>query len=581
MMKSSPIKLIVILFSAILSVLMSSCFHSPEPRWAAEAEILISEKRPEAAIALLDSIDSSPSSPGGQAERALMALMKVKSADKAYRVHTSDSLALSALEYYDKHRSSFRYPEALFYVGQVNADLGNSSESIYHMIKAREALGDGDSERELRLKALVNCNIADQMKRLFLYKDAIGFYDESFKSALQLNDTSYMIYDVCELAHAYRAIGDTLNELRVIERGKELCVNQLPELVRKVKMEEMRYLLLRGECKAFLDYLPEYLKYATTPAERQYAMYMAADAYRVLGLTDSVESITRRMTALPGNDNSIRQQEKRLIMMTAAGDTAGLYDAVNLYVGDIRKRESRFRGSGSMADGMYTRMMSMYNEVRIFEAERNSLRLNLWILIAIVAGFTAVGYMVMYFFARYHRHSMSVQIALLSYCLDRDKDMGSEDQARCSGEHRPLLLEVYDAKKATTEMVGSLKRDDQARSQVFHDRFMLTETGRKIRQLLDADKVIPDRSGIWDEIHSEILKASPDFDVNLSMLLKKVNVVDKRLAMLVKVGLPSKSISMLMGVSKGAVSSGRRRMSNKAFGFPIGNENFDVILRSL
>lgn len=568
-------------FSLILSGMMVSCFHSPEPRWATEAETLISEKRPEAAIALLDSVDRSPSSPKGQKDRALMALMKVKSADKAYRVHTSDSLARAALEYYDEHRSSDRYPEALFYVGQVNADLGNSSESLYHMIKARDALGEGDPERELRLKALVNCNIADQMKRLYLYNDASKFYEEALTYDSLLNDTADMIYDVCELAFVYWRAGDTLREKDIIRRGKELCVNQVPDLVRKVKMEEMRNLLLKGECKAFLDYLPEYLKYATTPVERQYAMYMAADAYRVLGETDSVESITRRMTAMPGNDNSIRQQEKRLVMMSAADDTAGLYDAINLYVGDIRKRETRFRGAGSMADGMYTRMMSMYNEARSSEAERNSLRLNLWILAAIVAGVIAVCYMVMYSFARYRQHSMSVQMALLSYCLNRDRGMVGEDQVKFIGEHRPLLLEAYDMKKGVMDMVERLRRDDQGQSHAFHERFMLTNTGRKIRQLLDADKVIPERSVIWDEIHSEILNASPNFDVNLASLLKKVNGVDRRLAMLVKAGLSSKSICSLLGVSKGAVSSGRIRMCNKAFGFTIGNENFDVILRSL
>ena len=159
--------------------------------------------------------------------------------------------------------------------------------------------------------------------------------------------------------------------------------------------------------------------------------------------------------------------------------------------------------------------------------------------------------------------------------------MGGEDRARCLGEHRPLLLEAYDMKKGVVDMVERLRMDDANRSLAFHERFMLTDAGRKIRQMLDADKVIPERSVIWDDIHSEILKASPDFDVNLALLLKKVNGVDRRLAMLVKAGLPSKSISILMGVSKGAVSSGRRRMSNKAFGFPIGNENFDVILRSL
>ncbi|MDE5586430.1 MAG: amino acid ABC transporter permease, partial [Muribaculaceae bacterium] len=77
---------------------------------------------PEEAMRCLDSIDPKPLS-----ERDLnrYRLLWIKSRDKAYVNHTSDTLILDVIDYYDRHRNDGLYPEALYYGGRVYSDLGD------------------------------------------------------------------------------------------------------------------------------------------------------------------------------------------------------------------------------------------------------------------------------------------------------------------------------------------------------------------------------------------------------------------------------------------------------------------------
>jgi len=74
------------------------------------------------ARAMPDSIDRSSL---GEADRNLRDLLAIKAADKAYVKHTADSTILRVVDYYDRHQSTVRYPEALYYAGRVYSDLGD------------------------------------------------------------------------------------------------------------------------------------------------------------------------------------------------------------------------------------------------------------------------------------------------------------------------------------------------------------------------------------------------------------------------------------------------------------------------
>ena len=92
---------------------------------------------PKAAVLFVDSLaaDSTWSSGMSKAERARFDLLRVKSADKAYVRHESDSLIRTVLGYYEKHTGSEQYPEALYYGGRVYSDLGDSPDDIHGLCR--------------------------------------------------------------------------------------------------------------------------------------------------------------------------------------------------------------------------------------------------------------------------------------------------------------------------------------------------------------------------------------------------------------------------------------------------------------
>ena len=96
-----PLHIIYIFILLFASCAMSECSDSERMNTFNEIENRISAD-PKAAVLFVDSLaaDSTWSAGMSKAERARFDLLHVKSADKAYVRHTSDSLIRTVLEYY-------------------------------------------------------------------------------------------------------------------------------------------------------------------------------------------------------------------------------------------------------------------------------------------------------------------------------------------------------------------------------------------------------------------------------------------------------------------------------------------------
>ena len=92
---------------------------------------------PEAAIDSIATIDQT-----GLSEKDInrYRLLWIKSRDKSYIAHTSDSLILDVIDYYDKHRSEGLYAEALYYGGRVYSDFGNLPTVLEFFQKSLEEI---------------------------------------------------------------------------------------------------------------------------------------------------------------------------------------------------------------------------------------------------------------------------------------------------------------------------------------------------------------------------------------------------------------------------------------------------------
>ena len=134
-------KVLIYLICAVM-VVLSGCSGKPDdPRLLEIAETV--SACPEEMLARLDSMDVGSMK---ESDRYFHALMRIKAQDKAYVVHTSDSVILRVIDYYSRHKGSGHYPEALYYGGRVYSDIGDAPTALSYFQAALDALPEGKDD---------------------------------------------------------------------------------------------------------------------------------------------------------------------------------------------------------------------------------------------------------------------------------------------------------------------------------------------------------------------------------------------------------------------------------------------------
>ena len=93
---------------------------------------------PDSAIALLEQFKDSASQESKETQMYYQ-LLTIKARDKAYITHTSDSLILEVLHYYEKKKDKKHLPEAYYYAGRIYRDLGDAPQALDYFFKAIDA----------------------------------------------------------------------------------------------------------------------------------------------------------------------------------------------------------------------------------------------------------------------------------------------------------------------------------------------------------------------------------------------------------------------------------------------------------
>ena len=77
-------------------------------------------------------------------------LLKIKANDKLYHEHTSDSIILEIIRFYDEYGDLYKQMEAYYYLGSVYRDLGDAPRAVKAFLHTTE-LGDNTMEYGLSL----------------------------------------------------------------------------------------------------------------------------------------------------------------------------------------------------------------------------------------------------------------------------------------------------------------------------------------------------------------------------------------------------------------------------------------------
>ena len=128
--------LLIILWIMLLG-LMACQHHTSYPAQLLLADSLASAD-PTTALTLLSAMEEDMAQ-APKATQMLHRLLSIKAADKAYIPHTSDSLILPVVEYYEQGGDPDYLGEAYYYAGRVYRDLNDAPLALTYFQKGLDA----------------------------------------------------------------------------------------------------------------------------------------------------------------------------------------------------------------------------------------------------------------------------------------------------------------------------------------------------------------------------------------------------------------------------------------------------------
>ncbi len=186
------------LLSIILSILLlTACGESGRVQFQQLQHIdSIAEVNADSAVAMINAINRDTLSSNDN--KYYYDLLKIRTNDKAYIAHTSDSAILSVINYFENHDFNNLLPVAYYYGGRVYSDLGDAPQALEYFQKA------------------IDCPNINTNTLAVAYAQIAGIYNEqkvfdlaipAYKKAIELNskNNNYngIIYNTQGLGNIY------------------------------------------------------------------------------------------------------------------------------------------------------------------------------------------------------------------------------------------------------------------------------------------------------------------------------------------------------------------------------------------
>ena len=214
------------LFSIILSLLLlTACRESERMQFEKLQQIdSIAEVNADSAVAMIKTINRDTLS--NNDNKYYFDLLEIRSNDKAYIAHTSDSAILSIINYFEKHDFNNLLPVAYYYGGRVYSDLGDAPQALEYFQKALDCENINSNT-----KAVAYSQIAEIYNNQKVFDLAISAYKKAIKLNKDNNNYINLLYNKHSLGEILFAQNQNDSALvlfnEVIKKAKEIGYTKL------------------------------------------------------------------------------------------------------------------------------------------------------------------------------------------------------------------------------------------------------------------------------------------------------------------------------------------------------------------
>ena len=570
------------LYLCILLMVVACQHHYQYPPAMQEADSLCVAK-PDSAISLLKAIAGEMQQAPAYVQKRYH-LLTIKANDKAYITHTSDSLILSLVDYYEHGGDPAFLGEAYYYAGSTYRDLGDAPRALEYYQKALDAMPGNEN---LKVKSKVYAQMGDLFRKQKLYRQAIESFQQSYKCDIIRKDTLGMIYNLRDIGFAYRGLDKPDSTLVLLNEAHKLSLMINNQQMDNRITSQMASLYIQ------LDSLEKAKAYIRPSLEHPMknnlsSIYsIAADIYYRLNQFDSTAYYCNELLRL-GNLYAKSDAYERLahITLNKRQDSSKALAYTDQYL-VLQDSINRITATESIAQ-----MNALYN-YNLREKENNRLLIKQkdyqnYLIIGILFLFIMVTGISVHIMRNKHRRQLILSelqkeqaknYYFEDYIAQREaviKQMEKEDGAKDSENHelkaeitrQRQLLDDYTRSAKQTQNLASLIPGDVKVSPVYS---MLQNHILDCRNLKDNEIILI----------TDMMKTYYPVFINQLMLLSKLSLQEQLICMLTKLNISNKDIASLTAKSESTISATRIRIYGKIMKTKGTAKDFNDLIHSL
>ncbi len=549
----------------ILLSLITACADRISPRMQQLEELAITSP-----AEALDSITAIDPATLGEADRHFLDFLRVKTADKAYMTHSSDSLILSVVDYESRHRRNGRYPEALYYAGRVYYDLDDYPDALDFFQQALELLPEDTDSQELRLRTL--SQTGRLLATLRLYDKAIPYIKEAIEIEKKLNNKDFLLYDT----HLLGSIHLRAKEYSLAEYQFRQAMALSPDSISTDYAENLMSLASVKYEKGQIDSALLLIRGITdrvSSLTMDWALAQSAEIYLKAGITDTAYIYAQNILSNVDYDH-----KEIAFQVLLAPEMRHLIspDSLDLYINQYRSMLEEYYDDNR--NQLAINQQAFYNyslhERDKLKAEHSENILK-WVLVAVLLIILALTVFILYQRVRYQAKVIQLHNAINNL---RNQPQPDDTPTRPVSERRDT---VEDLRLIFREKLLALQSESTAPVTI-HPDILSSGPYLRMQELISSQRGISDTDSLWLELEETVVAASPSFKNNLKLLSGgKLTSNDLRTALLIRCGITPSQMAILLNRSKGAIVSRRDALSMRIFDKKLGTKTTDSIIRLL
>jgi len=517
---------------------------------------------PAEAAALLDSIDPETLS---EKERHHRDLLVIKAADKAYHIHTSDSLILDVIDYYTDHPDSRLTPQALYYGGRVYSDLGDYPTALRYFQDALDRLPDNDEN--LSFRGTVMSQTGRLLEKLRLYSQAIPYIEGSIEASKIAEDSFYLAYDHQLLGATYLNQKNLPEAKLNFEKARKYAASLEACDRANIRVYEAITMFEYDNIDSALCMIRNQHTLVDSTSYNL-ALICAAQIYRAAGISDTAYAYAQELAMSPNPSNRRLGYNEifspELIKFIPE-------DSIVPYIKNYHRVIEDYFNTHEAEEALMQN--SLYNYT-LHVKKREEAEASKIFLIYIIAGIIIICSILGAFMFYKHKTGM------LKYRLRLNLALTKIDELKRRAESAELesisknTIPQHDLGEKSTSLL------EKTEAQPISTIILNSGTYQKLRELIKDSRSI--NTSLWDQIEAIVEEASPGFNHRLvEMTNGTLTNSEFEVALLVKCGITPSQMCILLNKAKSTISSRRNTLGEKILGEKASTKDTDHIIKSL